>query len=264
MKSLFSKKAPADVQPAPDSSDSPAPEQSARVEVEAAASPAPAAVEVATRKGLGFLNKSSVAAPNKSADPVVAASAPAAITDSAPAKPKLAGLTLGKVAPPTPPVAGPAQDDPLSDGALDLASLMDDESAPPVAAPARKRFDDEIPATAPTRPIPDEATPAMLKFVSLIDSVYDMQFDVDLLGNVIKAIMIELQTNPIYISKDWKRSLVQPDDIRIWIRNMREVMGLNKIVKQEAKAKRGSSKKKTVDSNEMLDDLASLGFSIGV
>lgn len=102
----------------------------------------------------------------------------------------------------------------------------------------------------------------MLQFVKLIDSVYEMQFDQDLLGNVIKSIMVELQTNPAYISSDWKKSLVQPDDIRVWIRNMREVMGLNKIVKAEKKAKRASSKAKKVDSNEMLDDLASLGFTM--
>lgn len=251
LSALFGKKP--DAPTATDKPDSPAPQPNQRMEEAPATQDGPVETAMPPRKGLGFLGKASGPA----------ASTPAAGTPSdsskpsTPTKPKLAGLSLGKATPPVAPESAKAA---VEEGIINLDDLMNDESEAP-AAPAPRRYPDEIEATAPVRPIPEDASEQMLKFVKLIDSVYDMQFDKELLGNVIRSIMIELQSNPIYISKDWKKSLVQPDDIRLWIRNMREVMGLNKIVKQEKKAKRGSSKKQ-MDSNEMLDDLSSLGFTM--
>lgn len=219
----------------------------------------PTAPNPPSRKGLGFLGKGVAQKP----DAVAKAASPALATQEVEkAKPKLASLGLTKPASVAANlVEARTQNDSGDAMELDLDALMNDETPAPTRV-ARPIPADHIEATAPTRPVPEDATPQMLSFVKLIDSVYDLQFDQELLGNVIKSIMIELQTNPIYISSDWKKSLVQPDDIRVWIRNMREVMGLNRIVKAEKKAKRASSKVKKVDSNEMLDDLASLGFSM--
>jgi hypothetical protein len=288
LKAMFAKKGPLPDKPAdadvrignailgikPDDSTPTATPDAPAQEVQAAASDAPVATQAEAqaepapaapvRKGLGFLGKGQPSAANGgSVAPTQApVDAPKSVAN-APTKPKLAGLGLGKpAAKPVEKVEAPtAGEVAAGEPVIDLQSLMDDESPAP-ARVARPLPADHVPATAPIRPVPEDATAPMLQFVKLIDSVYEMQFDQDLLGNVIKSIMVELQTNPAYISSDWKKSLVQPDDIRVWIRNMREVMGLNKIVKAEKKAKRASGKAKKVDSNEMLDDLASLGFTL--
>jgi hypothetical protein len=54
---------------------------------------------------------------------------------------------------------------------------------------------------------------------------------------------------------------MSPDDVRVMVRGMRESMGLARVKKQEAKAKKsgGTRKSKTVDL-DMLADLDSLGI----
>jgi len=114
-------------------------------------------------------------------------------------------------------------------------------------------FADETPATAPIRELPDDLTQGQKQFVDLIDGVYAITNEPDLVGNVIKSIMIELKSNPQYIK------LISPDDVRMWIRAMRENMGLARIQKQETKTKRagGKSKGKALDADMMaaLDEL---------
>lgn len=128
-------------------------------------------------------------------------------------------------------------------------------------------FADETPATAPLRALDGmgELDDSAKGFINLIDGVYEIYHDADLMGNVIRSIMVELKSNPQYINaQEWKKSLVQPDDIRLWIRGMRDSMGLAKMKKAESKAKRSggkTAKSKAVD-DDMLSDLASLGIDI--
>lgn len=135
----------------------------------------------------------------------------------------------------------------------DLESSVDEGIAP---RPGMSSFEDETPATKPTRELPDDLPKEQLQFIDLIDGVYEVLHEPDFLGSVIRNIMIELKNNPEYMR------LVAPDDIRTWVRGMRESMGLARIKKTEAKVKRagGTGKKgKTVDA-DMLADLASLGI----
>ncbi len=95
-------------------------------------------------------------------------------------------------------------------------------------------------------------------FVGLIDSVYNILHEPEFLGSVIKNIIIELKNHPEY------SRLIADEDVRQWVRGMRESMGLAKIKKQETKTKRaggGGSKSKLVD-DDMLADLAMLGVTI--
>jgi hypothetical protein len=122
-------------------------------------------------------------------------------------------------------------------------------------------FADETPAVKPTRELPADMTKEQLGFIDTVDSVYEIIHDPDLLGGVIRNIMIELKSNAEYIK------LMAPEDIRTMVRGMRESMGLARVKKQETKAKRasGASKKsKALDDDILagLDDiLAGSGIS---
>jgi hypothetical protein len=115
-------------------------------------------------------------------------------------------------------------------------------------------FADETPAVKPTRELPADMTKEQLGFIDTIDSVYDIIHDPDLLGGVIRNIMIELKSNAEYIK------LMAPEDIRTMVRGMRESMGLARVKKQETKAKRASGankKSKALDDDILagLDDI---------
>lgn len=163
--------------------------------------------------------------------------------------------------------ARPKPVEPAQEEILDLASLdsTEDEGIVPVETTlgGLSQFEDETPATAPTRTLPEGMTPEQTKslqsFLDLIDGVYTILHDPELLGNVIRSIMIELKANPQYMRQ------VADDDIRTWVRAMRDSMGLARIKKQESKTTRGSgagkSKSKAVDS-DMLDAFNDLGIDV--
>lgn len=119
-------------------------------------------------------------------------------------------------------------------------------------------FSDETPAQKPTRELPEGLTKEQLGFVDMIDGVYDVIHEPDLMGGVIRNIIIELKDNPEYMK------LVAPDDVRVWVRGMRDSMGLAKIKKTESKARKsgGSGKKSKLVDDDMLSDLADLGVDI--
>lgn len=116
------------------------------------------------------------------------------------------------------------------------------------------QFDDETPATAPTRELPDDLDASHLQFVELIDNVYGLLHDTELLANVIKSIMTELQTHPQYMK------LVSPTDVRTWVRAMRNGMGLARVKKQEKKEKTSTRKTKVADA-EWDATIAELGIT---
>lgn len=117
-------------------------------------------------------------------------------------------------------------------------------------------FADETPATKPTRELPEGITKEELGFVDQLDTVYDVIHDTDLLGGVIRNIMVELKSNAEYAK------LMSPDDYRVMVRGMRESMGLAKVKKQESKAKRSGGKKSAQLDQDMLADLDSLGINV--
>lgn len=150
----------------------------------------------------------------------------------------------------TPP-ANTTTDDDLG---MDLDSLLDseDEGIAPSDDPdyevqqVMSQFDDETPATAPTREVPEDADKGLRQFVEMIDGIYGILHEPELLGNVIRGIMVELKANPQYMQQ------VADNDIRVWVRAMRSTMGLAKIRKTESKAKRaggGAKKGKGVDAD---------------
>lgn len=119
-------------------------------------------------------------------------------------------------------------------------------------------FADETPATKPTRDLPEGLDKGQLAFVDLIDGVYQITHDVELLSNVIRGIMIELKSNPQYIK------LVAKDDVRAWVRAMRDNMGLARVKKAEKKAGTGTRKSggKAAQDQDVLSALDDLGIDL--
>jgi len=159
------------------------------------------------------------------------------------------------------PAAQPASGDTSGVASSTIESLDDLDSTEDEGVQPRQsmsHFSDETPATKPTRELPEGITKETLGFIDLIDGVYDVMDDAELLGGAIRNIIIELKSHPEYMK------LVAPDDIRTWVRGMRESMGLAKIRKTETKAKRagGAGRKSKLVDEDMLADLADLGVDI--
>jgi hypothetical protein len=137
---------------------------------------------------------------------------------------------------------------------LELADLLDSEDEGTVPTPpklsAYGQFDDETPATAPTRDLPPDLTKQQQQFVALINDVYTIVHDPELLGNVIRSIMIELKSNPQYMK------LVAPDDVHMWVRAMRDSMGIARIKKESKGKGRGTASKGGGKSGVDADMLA--------
>ncbi len=189
--------------------------------------------------------------------PVDSDGSPTAAGSESPAanKPGLSGLKFGVDGAGSPVPSKPAESLPSLAG-LSLESLSEssDEGIAPVKPTSF--FEDETPAQQPTRELPEGLTTEELGFIGLIDSIYNILHDADFLGSVIKNIIIELKNHPEYTR------LIADEDVRQWVRGMRESMGLAKIKKQETKAKRSGgsgAKSKTVDA-DMLADLDFLGI----
>jgi hypothetical protein len=189
-------------------------------------------------------------------------SGPSADGDSVPADsgstggdtPKLAGLSLN-LKQPVAQVADSPKVDMAGIAKLGLSALSEseDEGIAPVVK-HRHTFDDETPATKPTRELPADLTKEALGFMDMVDSVYDVLHEPEFLGGIIKNILIELKANPEYMK------LVAPDDVRQWIKGIRDSMGLAKIRKIETKTKKSTtSRSKKVDA-DMMADLADLGL----
>ena len=133
----------------------------------------------------------------------------------------------------------------------DLDSLLNNEQPQ-----HRSRFADEIPATGPTRELPEGLDAAGKAFVDSLDSIYRVLHEPDLLGGAVKSIMIELQNHPEY------RKLISPMDVHSMVRGMRESMGLARIRKEEAKTKRSPKAKKTeINDLAVLEALEGMDFS---
>ena len=99
--------------------------------------------------------------------------------------------------------------------------------------------------------MPDDVAQGMKQFADSLDSVYGLMHEPEMLGNVIRNIMIELGRHPEY------RKLIQPIDTNTMVRGMRESMGLARVKKEESKTKRGGGSKKKVQVDD-LDVLAAL------
>lgn len=144
-------------------------------------------------------------------------------------------------------VAAPALD------SLDALNSSEDEGVAPRGGSGVTYFADETPAIKPTRELPEGVTKEQLGFVENLDTIYEVIHDADLLGGVIRNIMIELKSQPEYTK------LMAPDDFRTMVRGMRESMGLARVKKQESKAKKsgGTRKSKALDDDVMagLDDI---------
>lgn len=191
-------------------------------------------------------------------------------------KPLLKGLNLGgtkarptaPASPPTPKqesTKGPGDSSTraVADAPTGLKALAQDESPGLTTVSEAIKYDDEIPAQAPERELPEELDEAMQGFVQALDSVYNPQVlhDPELCGQMIRRIMSELQEQPQYIK------LIQDDDAMVMIRGMRESMGLARIRKLESKRKPSGgsrAKKATGKAAEALDDLQALAGEMGM
>lgn len=172
--------------------------------------------------------------------------ASSAVSESkAPATPlKLGGLP--KAEPAKQPVAASISDD------LDLSSLAALDTSEIPASEVREssamQFPDEIEATAPIRELPEDLTAQQLTFVESLDTIYEVLHDPDLLGQSIRMVMQELQSNPEYTK------LVSDHDVHTMIKSIRNVMGITKIRKDEKSAKRGTGGRKSSASSKFDDD----------
>lgn len=150
---------------------------------------------------------------------------------------------------PAPTATAPSAKGPVQDAAPQ-ESQEASESPPPTLMP------NEVPADAVVRELADDASPGVLKFVEMLDSVPKLFHDPDTLGQVIRNIMQSLSKEESFIQ------MVQPDDYKFIIRGMRDVLEGAAIKKASTKRKSPSKKKpkKTdLDSDDlaMLDDLMS-------
>lgn len=143
------------------------------------------------------------------------------------------------------------------DGLDFLNSLAADVEPVRDSGPKLSSFPDETPATAPTRELPDDLDKSAISFVELIDQVYGIIHDTELLSNVIRNIMVELKANPQYIK------LVVKDDVRTWVRAMRDGMGLARIKKQEKKSGSGRrSSSKAAENADLAKAFDELGINL--
>ena len=211
--------------------------------------PTPTPAPAPAPAGLGFLKKPAAPQTPEVAKP----SAPAAPTQGVS---KGLGFLKQVAAPtpaPTPPKAADAtQTKPSAPVSDDLQELLNHDVGGSAARPApiQSRFNDEVPAQSPDRDL-EGLDKQQLMFVESLDSVYKIVHEPDMLGGVIKSIMMELAAKPEY------RKLIQPKDMHTMIKGMRDSMGMARIKKEESKAKRsGGAKKKTKIDD--LDTLAAL------
>lgn len=206
----------------------------------------------------------------KAADKAKPESAEAPAQDK-PKKPALSGLKLGgaigkgskpAAAAATPKPAGEAPRKKSSNELSldDLENMEDPGTHRPKHDGAQAMYGDHIEATKPIRDVEallasadDDSKAGMKSFLSLLDGVYEILDDPEMLGNVTRSIMMELKDNPQYMK------LVADSDIQTLVRAMRASMGLARIKKTNAKAKRaGGGKSKAKVDQDMLDDLDSL------
>lgn len=142
---------------------------------------------------------------------------------------------------------------------LDSLADIEDEGISPsqIQKLTKHQFDDETPATKPTRELPPDIEKGMKQFVDLIDGVYDILGDSELLGNVIRSIMIELKSNPQYMK------MVGKEDIHQWVKAMRDSMGMARIKKQEKKRAPASKGKGVKLDADMEQAFADMGLDLG-
>lgn len=150
---------------------------------------------------------------------------------------KTLGLGLGKPRAAPAPEAKPATVEKVVAESDSSPSLLASIAAMDVSTVAPVRAADETPPNAIPRKLPDELTAQHKAFLASLDVLHENIPDSELLGQACVSIMIELQENPQY------EQMLADADIRALIRGARDAMGLARIKKTEAKAKRGSSKK---------------------
>lgn len=182
-----------------------------------------------------------------------------------PAPGLLKGLRLGGPKP-TIPAKPAALHPPVAssvEGPADsLKALATSESAGVPTIASMVPYEDEIPATAPERELPEEMTEGMTKFVESLDTIYRVLSDPELMSQAIRNIMMELQNNKQYIK------LIADDDVAVMIRGMRESMGLARIRKEEGKAKRAggsaAGRKANPKNDDMMDSLLAIAGGTGM
>lgn len=91
----------------------------------------------------------------------------------------------------------------------------------------RPQYSDEVPATAPTRELPEDLDETQKSFVMLLNGIYSVLYDPELFGQMVRNIMSELQENPEY------EKLLADEDVNAMMRGLRESMGMAKIKKAE-------------------------------
>lgn len=142
----------------------------------------------------------------------------------------------------------------VSGNGITLADLAGSESTSN-DNPELRRFDDEVEATKPNRELPESmmGEEGAKQFVGLLDGLYEVLFDAELFGQMIRLIMEELRANPEYAK------ILAPEDARAMIKGLRESMGMAQIKKAETKTKRSSGPKKGTElTAEKLDNLEAL------
>lgn len=198
------------------------------------------------------------------ADAAAKAVAPTATTTAAQANPPttakpvagiVKGLRFGKAiaasvqAEPGPAIV-PTIPEVVESGVMTLDDLNDTTDAG-LEPTSQFAFQDEIPADAPDRELPEGLGESQLAFVTLLNSVYEVMHDPELFGQMIRTIMQEMQEHPDYMD------LVADQDVHVMIRGLRSSMGLAKIKKAEksTKSRAGKASPKTPEMVNTLDEM---------
>ena len=98
------------------------------------------------------------------------------------------------------------------------------------------------PAVSPAI-IPDEAA---REFLATLHGVKDILTDPDSLTHAIRVIMVGLSEHPHY------EEMIEPEDLGLMMRGMRESLGAARILKAANKKGKGSKKKKQNDIAEFM------------
>lgn len=121
------------------------------------------------------------------------------------------------------------------------------------ASPAKLDPEESLPS-APPRELPDNISEQQQKFVDALDGIHKAFQDPEILSNMLRTVMVELQETPELME------LVEKEDLQMMVRGMRETLGYIRQTKAKKKRKAGGAKKgkKNALTTDEIDELDAL------
>lgn len=144
-----------------------------------------------------------------------------------------------------------------SESALPSPDTADTEKPEPQKANPREMMPGEVPASSANESQPGDMDAKMQAFKALVDKVPTLFDDADLMGQALRKIMSDLQTNPEFFE------MLVDENIHNMVRGFKDTMGAAQIKAQAKKKPSSRSKPSKLDANDLgeLDNmLAQMGF----